>query len=363
MTIASTTTKSSSTHLPATLRNRRAIRIWLGFVVLALFALVLVGGATRLTNSGLSITEWKPIHGVIPPLSLEEWQEEFKLYQKIPQYAAMNAGMTLEGFKSIYWWEWAHRFLARSIGMIFAVPLLFFWLTGRVEKQLRPKLFAILALGGLQGFVGWWMVSSGLEARTEVSQYRLATHLVLACLIFSSCVWVMSGLGTRRAEALPRPNLKRVAGLLMGLVLFQIYLGALVAGLRAGLSYNTWPLMDGSLVPGDLFIVHPAWLNFFENVKTVQFVHRLGAYTVFLVALYHMITSLASAPKSQHARRSVLLFWLVTCQAAIGIITLVSHVDFHAALTHQGVALIVLGVAVAHFRGFYGPYRLPETVA
>lgn len=360
MTIASTVSASSASPLPQQLRNRRAIRIWLGCVVVALFALVLVGGATRLTNSGLSITEWKPIHGVIPPLSLQEWQEEFKLYQQIPQYELMNKGMTLEGFKSIYWWEWAHRFLARSIGMIFALPLLFFWLTGRIEKQLRPKLLMILALGGLQGFVGWWMVSSGLVARTEVSQYRLATHLVLACLIFSSCIWVMAGLGTRQAGALPRPSSKRVAGLLMGLVLFQIYLGALVAGLRAGLSYNTWPLMDGALVPGDLFILHPAWLNFFENVKTVQFVHRLGAYTVFLVASYHMVTSLASAPKSQHARRSVLLFWLVTCQAAIGIVTLVSHVDFHAALTHQGVALIVLGVAVAHFRGLYGPYKLED---
>lgn len=360
MTIASTVPASSASPLPQQLRNRRAIRIWLGCVVVALFALVLVGGATRLTNSGLSITEWKPIHGVIPPLSLQEWQEEFKLYQQIPQYEIMNKGMTLEGFKSIYWWEWAHRFLARSIGMIFALPLLFFWLTGRVEKQLRPKLLGILALGGLQGFVGWWMVSSGLEARTEVSQYRLATHLVLACLIFSSCVWVMTGLSARRAEPLPRPSSKRVAGLLMGLVLFQIYLGALVAGLRAGLSYNTWPLMDGALVPSDLFIVHPAWLNFFENVKTVQFVHRLGAYTVFLVALYHMVTSLMSAPRSQHSRRSVLLFWLVTCQAAIGIVTLVSHVDFHAALTHQGVALIVLGVAVAHLRGLYGPYKIED---
>lgn len=363
MTIASTATTSSVSPLPQQLRNRRAIRIWLGCVVVALFALVLVGGATRLTNSGLSITEWKPIHGVIPPLSVQEWQEEFKLYQQIPQYEIMNKGMTLEGFKSIYWWEWAHRFLARSIGMIFALPLLFFWLTGRVEKQLRPKLLMILALGGLQGFVGWWMVSSGLVARTEVSQYRLATHLVLACLIFSSSVWVMSGLGTRPPEALPRPSSRRVAGLLVGLVLFQIYLGALVAGLRAGLSYNTWPLMDGALVPSDLFLLHPTWLNFFENVKTVQFVHRLGAYTVFLVALYHMVTSLSAAPRTQHARRSVLLFWLVTCQAAIGIITLVSHVDFHAALTHQGVALIVLGVAVAHFRGLYGPYKLPETVA
>jgi heme a synthase len=363
MTIATTLSPSSTPLLTKQLRNRRAIRIWLGFVVLALFALVLVGGATRLTNSGLSITEWKPIHGVIPPLSVDEWQEEFKLYQQIPQYERMNKDMTLDGFKSIYWWEWAHRFLARSIGMIFALPLLFFWVTGRVEKQLRPKLVAILALGGLQGFIGWWMVSSGLTARTEVSQYRLATHLVMACLIFSSCVWVMCGLGKRSAEAPPKSSSKGWATALLCLVLFQIYLGALVAGLRAGYSYNTWPLMDGAVVPSDLLIQHPVWANFFENAKTVQFVHRIGAYTVFLVALYHMVTSLSAAPKSIHARRSVVLFWLITAQATLGIITLLFHVPLHAALAHQGGALVVLGFAVAHVRGFYGPYKLPETVA
>ncbi|MBB4954290.1 cytochrome c oxidase assembly protein subunit 15 [Agrobacterium vitis] len=363
MTIASTVSPSSSTLLNQQLRNRRAIRIWLGVVVVALFALVLVGGATRLTNSGLSITEWKPIHGVIPPIGIEEWQEEFKLYQQIPQYEVMNKDMTLDGFKEIYWWEWAHRFLARSIGMIFALPLVFFWLTGRVEKQLRPKLVAILALGGLQGFIGWWMVSSGLTARTEVSQYRLATHLVMACLIFSSCVWVMGGLGKREIDAPPKASSKGWAMALLCLVLFQIYLGALVAGLRAGYAYNTWPLMDGALVPSDLLIQHPLWVNFFENAKTVQFVHRIGAYTVFLVALYHMVTSLSAAPKSAHAQRSVVLFWLIAAQAVLGIITLLHHVPLHAGLAHQGLALIVLGFAVAHLRGFYGAYRLPKTVA
>lgn len=363
MTIASTVSTSSSTQLSQQLRNRRAIRIWLGCVVAALFALVLVGGATRLTNSGLSITEWKPIHGVIPPIGIEQWQEEFKLYQQIPQYELMNKDMTLDGFKEIYWWEWAHRFLARSIGMIFALPLMFFWVTGRIEKSLRPKLLAILALGGFQGFVGWWMVSSGLTARTEVSQYRLATHLVIACLIFASCVWVMCGLGKREVDAPPKASSKGWAAALLCLVMFQIYLGALVAGLRAGYAYNTWPLMDGALVPGDLLIQHPLWVNFFENAKTVQFVHRIGAYTVFLVALYHMVTSLSAAPKSSHARRSVMLFWLIAAQAVLGIITLLHHVPLHAGLAHQGLALIVLGFAVAHLRGFVGTYRLPKTVA
>lgn len=174
-------------------RNRRQIRGWLAAVLFALFALVLVGGATRLTESGLSITEWKPVHGVIPPLSAEEWEEEFRLYQRIPQYEQINKGMTVDEFKTIFWWEWAHRLLARGIGVIFALPLFFFWVTGRIERRLRLPLLGILALGGFQGFIGWWMVSSGLAERTAVSQYRLATHLTIACLIFAACMWIYRG--------------------------------------------------------------------------------------------------------------------------------------------------------------------------
>lgn len=185
-------------------RNRRALRLWLGFVLLALFCLVLVGGATRLTNSGLSITEWKPIHGVIPPLSAAEWEEEFRLYQRIPEFQQLNSSMTVEEFKGIFWWEWAHRLIARGIGVIFALPLIFFWLTGRIERRLRWPLVAILALGGLQGFIGWWMVSSGLSVRTDVSQYRLATHLVMACVIFAGCMWIMRGLSPHSDDPAPR---------------------------------------------------------------------------------------------------------------------------------------------------------------
>ncbi|MUO82113.1 heme A synthase [Agrobacterium vitis] len=364
MTIASTASPvPAAAALDRQSRNRRALRIWLGLVILALFALVLVGGATRLTNSGLSITQWKPIHGVIPPLSAAEWEEEFKLYQQIPQYELVNKGMTVEAFKTIFWWEWAHRFLARSIGVIFALPLAFFWVTGRIEKRLRWPLVGILALGGFQGFIGWWMVSSGLSERTEVSQYRLATHLVTACLIFSSCVWVMRGLARHSADPAPTVHSRHWAIALLCLVLFQIYLGALVAGLDAGMSYNTWPLMDGALIPGDLLVQHPVWLNFFENPKTVQFVHRIGAYTVFLVALYHMVSSLRAAPGTTHARRSVVLFAIVCCQAALGISALLMQVPLHAALAHQGGALILLGFTVAHLRGFYGAYPLPKPVA
>ncbi|ATN33922.1 heme A synthase [Rhizobium sp. ACO-34A] len=343
-------------------RNRRAIRIWLGVVLVTLFCLVLVGGATRLTDSGLSITEWKPIHGVIPPLSATEWEEEFALYQRIPQYQQINKGMTVDEFKSIFWWEWAHRLLARSIGIIFALPLLYFWLTGKVERRLRWPLVGLLALGGFQGFIGWWMVSSGLSKLTSVSQYRLATHLVIACLIFAACMWIMRGLSPHSGDAPPTATSRRWAGMLAFLALFQIYLGALVAGLDAGLAYNTWPLMDGAVVPSDLFIQQPWWINLFENPKTVQYVHRLGAYLLLAVALWHMIQSLRAAPQTTHARRSVVLFALIMIQAAIGITTLLLQVPLDAALAHQGGALIVLGFAIAHWRGFYGEFPLDVAI-
>lgn len=338
-------------------RNRRMVRIWLGVVIFTLFCLVLVGGATRLTESGLSITEWKPVHGVIPPLSAQEWEEEFQLYKRIPQYQQINKGMSIDEFKVIFWWEWAHRLLARTIGMIFALPLAFFWVTGRIEKRIRLPLIGLLALGGFQGFIGWWMVSSGLVNRTDVSQYRLATHLVIAFLILAGCVWVLRGLS--RHSASPEKQGRKGAIVLACLCLFQIYLGALVAGLNAGLSYNTWPLMDGAIVPADLFLRDPWWINLFENPKTVQFVHRLGAYVLLGASLWHMIDLSRRLPGSVHARRAIVLFTLISLQAALGIVTLLLHVDIHVALAHQGMALLVFGFAIAHWRGFVGAYPQP----
>ncbi|RVD53082.1 COX15/CtaA family protein [Mesorhizobium sp. M7A.F.Ca.ET.027.03.2.1] len=344
------------------LHNRALLRGWLYVVLLVLFALVLVGGATRLTDSGLSITQWKPIHGVIPPLNDAEWQEEFQLYQQIPQYAELNKGMSIEAFKSIFWWEWAHRILARSVGLVFALPLLFFWATRRIERGLGAKLVGILLLGGLQGAIGWWMVASGLVDRVSVSQYRLATHLTLAALIFTATMVVARGLAPHSEPAADRST-QRLAGFIVLLALIQIYLGGLVAGLDAGLSYNTWPLMDGKIIPGDLLILEPAWRNFFESPKTVQFFHRFGAYTVFVVVLWHMIATRRRLPETTHARRATLLFLLVLVQASIGIGTLLMHVPLHMALTHQGFALIVLGFAAAHWRGTKGAYPLPAGIA
>ncbi len=337
-------------------RNRAAVRAWLYLVLLALFALVLVGGATRLTDSGLSITEWKPIHGVVPPLNDEAWQEEFSKYQQIPEYETINKGMTLEAFKGIFWWEWAHRFLARGVGILFALPLAFFWATRRIEKAVLPKVLGILFLGGLQGAIGWWMVASGLVDRVDVSQYRLATHLTLAAAIIAATMTVARGLANYD-EAPAGHGIQRLAGIMVLLVLFQIYLGGLVAGLDAGMSYNTWPLMDGSLIPGDLFVIDPAWRNLFENPKTVQFIHRLGAYIVLAAALWQMSRTVRVMPGTRHARRAIIFAGLVCAQALVGIMTLVMQVPLDAALTHQAMALIVLGFAAAHWRGTKGAYR------
>jgi heme a synthase len=344
--IASDTGFAASTHH----NNNRAVSRWLGLSALLVFILVIVGGLTRLTDSGLSITEWKPIHGVIPPLNEAEWQQEFAKYKQIPEYQQINKGMSLEAFKVIFWWEWTHRALARLIGVVFALPLAFFWLRGRLESHLKPKLLGLLALGGLQGALGWWMVASGLTERTDVSQYRLAAHLTLACLIFAATIYVMRGLAPHTERAATAAT-RFMAGLIVLLVLIQIYLGGLVAGLDAGLAYNTWPQMDGAWIPGDLLIAEPWWRNFFENAKTVQFVHRTGAYILFAFALLHIFQAYVSDGGTTHARRSILLFLLVSAQAAIGIVTLLSAAHLHSAITHQAMALIVLAFAVAHWRG------------
>jgi cytochrome c oxidase assembly protein subunit 15 len=344
------------------LRDRAAVRLWLYVVLVVLFALVMVGGATRMTGSGLSITEWKPIHGVIPPLNQAEWQEEFEKYQQIPQYEQINKGMTLEEFKGIFWWEWAHRLLARGVGFLVAIPLVVFWLVGRLESGLKPRLVGLLALGGLQGAIGWWMVASGLVERVSVSQYRLATHLTLACVIIMAVTYIARGLAIYSQRPAGR-GIQRFAGIMVLLVLVQIYLGGLVAGLHAGLTYNTWPLIDGAVIPGDLFAIEPAWRNLFENPKTVQFIHRMFAYTVLAAALWHALATTRAAPSSTHARRAWVLVLLVLGQAAIGVGTLLMQAHMHWALLHQAAAMVVLIFATAHWRGTKGAYPLPTEIA
>jgi heme a synthase len=323
----------------------RALRIWLLVVAGLIFAMVLVGGATRLTESGLSIVEWKPLTGTVPPLSESAWQAEFEKYKTIPQYQQVNRGMTLDEFKLIYWWEWAHRLLGRLIGVAFLLPFLWFLWRGAVEPTLRGWLWSIFGLGALQGAVGWWMVASGLAERVNVSPYRLAFHLTLACAIFALIVWTIQRLRPQPLSNAPM-RLRATAILLLALVLGQIYWGALVAGLRAGLLYNTWPLIDGHVVPAaaSLFFNEPWWRNLFENPLTVQFTHRGIAYALWAVALVHAI----DAARAGRARLPIVLAIAVTVQAALGIATLLYQVPISLALAHQGMAIIVLSIAVVH---------------
>ncbi|QKV20575.1 COX15/CtaA family protein [Oricola thermophila] len=346
--------------LETELRHRAQVRGWLYVMLAVLIALVIVGGATRLTDSGLSITEWKPIHGVIPPIGEEQWQEEFAKYRQIPEYELVNKGMSLAEFKAIFWWEWAHRLLARGVGLVFALPLAFFWATGRLDPRLKLPLTGILALGGLQGFIGWWMVSSGLTERVDVSHYRLAVHLMMASFIFAACMWVARGIAPHGADLKPTARSDRVAGLLVLLVFVQIYLGALVAGLDAGLVFNEWPTMDNGFFPASQWDAALGWRNVLDTPAVVQFVHRTFAYVVWLAALAHAVAAWRWAPGSTHARRAVLLLVLVTMQAVLGIVTLLTYVPMGWALLHQAMALVVLGFAVAHWRGLKGPLPLSD---
>jgi len=337
------------------IRNRLFIRSWLYVICLLVLAMVIVGGATRLTDSGLSITEWKPVLGIIPPLSSADWLDEFSKYQLIPQYTQINQAMTLGEFKFIYWWEWAHRFLGRIVGFVFAIPLAYFWMTARIESRLKPRLIFLLVLGGLQGFIGWWMVKSGLVDRVDVSQYRLAVHLTLACIIFAYSLWLARGFASHSDQYSPL-WIRLLAPIVILLLFLQIFAGGLVAGLDAGLSFNDWPLMDGSIWPTSLSVLDPQWKNLFENPKTVQFTHRMIAYFIFSILLLQMVFALRSDAGETHKRRTVLLFILVTIQALIGIVTLVMQVPLYWAIGHQIGAVVLLGFAVAHMRALKGSY-------
>jgi heme a synthase len=327
--------------------SNRAIRVWL-FTVAALIALmVLVGGATRLTESGLSITEWKPVTGSLPPLSQADWERAFEAYKLIPQYKSLNAGMSLSEFKTIFWWEWSHRLLGRVIGMVYLLPFLFFLWRGGMSDGLKRRLWLIFGLGALQGAVGWWMVASGLSERTEVSQYRLATHLVLALLIFAAIVWTLRRLAERPPLIAPA-RLKLTSAVLMVLTLVQLYLGALVAGLRAGLVYNTWPEIDGALFPASerLWFDAPWWRNLFENALTVQFEHRMTAYALVALAIFHAFDAMRSRAGAAAVSGALWLVAAVMLQATLGVLTLLNQVPIGLALSHQAVAIVVLTLAV-----------------
>lgn len=328
----------------------RAIRWWLYGVAALVFALIVVGGATRLTDSGLSITEWRPIMGIIPPLTDADWQDALQKYRQIPEYKLVNKGMSLEAFQFIFWWEWAHRFLARMVGFAFAIPFVYFAIRRRIPAGMSWKLAGLFALGGLQGAIGWYMVSSGLVDRVDVSHYRLALHLTVAFLIFALLLWAAWSLLPRSDMRVARPTAqrhRRMAGVLLTLIFLQVVLGALVAGMKAGLTHNTWPLMDGQLIPDGLWVMSPWYLNPFENATTVQFNHRMVAYAIVVASLWQA-ASLVNADDGRLTPSAFALAGGVLAQAALGIWTLLAHVPLNLGLAHQGVAAVVTGIAVWH---------------
>ena len=327
--------------------NRRAVSIWLAIVAFLIVCTLLVGGATRLTESGLSIVEWKPVTGTVPPLTQAEWSAEFEAYKKIPQYREMNQGMSLSEFQTIYWWEWTHRALARFIGVAFLLPFLWFLWRGAIAGDLMRRLWVVFALGGLQGAVGWWMVKSGLAARTSVSQYRLAVHFMLALFLFSAVVWTVRRLQTR-PPLIATARMDITSWILLALVFLQLYFGALVAGLRAGKIFNTWPNIDGVLIPSfdRLFYETPWWRNFFDNMLTVQFCHRMIAYVLLAVAIYHAIDAIRSRAAAVATSGACWLLAAIVLQVAIGVATLLYQVPIDMGIAHQANAIVVLTLAL-----------------
>ena len=333
---------------------RGAIRAWL-IAIFALVALMIaVGGLTRLTDSGLSITEWKPVTGALPPMSTAAWEVEFEKYKQIPEYQLQNKGMSLSEFKTIFWWEWGHRQLGRVIGLVWAAGFAFFAITRKIPTGWTGRLLLLGALGGLQGFIGWWMVSSGLEgSRLDVASYRLATHLGLAFVIFGFLTWYILALSRREADLmqarrLADPRLWMLSTLLLALAFVQILLGALVAGIDAGRDYIDWPLMAGGFFPPDPFQLTPVWRNFFEDAGLVQFMHRIVGYVLFGFGVFVWWRARASANTSTKFAFNLILAMLVL-QMLLGIITVMSSAPWHLAILHQ-IGAVVLWVLILRAR-------------
>ena len=328
----------------AEVKHHRQIAVWLLLCAGVIFAMILLGGVTRLTHSGLSMVEWKPLVGVIPPLTEADWQRTFAKYQQFPEYQQVNFNMDLAGFKTIFLFEYAHRVLGRLIGVIFLLPFLYFWYSGKLTRGLTPKLTLMFVLGGLQGLLGWYMVKSGLVDVPQVSQYRLTAHLGLAVLIYAYIVWVALGLLSREGErgALP-PGLQRHGYVVSALLFVMILSGGLVAGTRAGLAYPTFPLMGDSFVPPGLYTANPVWMAAFEDITTIQFNHRMLAYLLVVIIAALVVRGLRWCGASRGLRVGLaLLLSVLALQVSLGIGTLLMHVPVPLAAAHQGCAVLLL---------------------
>ena len=326
---------------------RRQVAVWLFICSAVVFSILIVGGVTRLTHSGLSIVEWQPIVGIIPPLNAQEWEETFDKYKKTPEYQQVNHQMSVGEFKGIFFWEYFHRVLGRLVGVVFFVPFVYFWLRRKLDAALVPKLLGIFALGGLQGAMGWYMVKSGLVDDPRVSQFRLTAHLSIAFLIFISMMWVGLDLVTERARATTDAalrKLQRIGFWLCILVFYMVITGGFVAGIRAGKAYNTFPLMNGHVVPPEIFMIDPWYLNFFNNMATTQFDHRLGAWLLAFIVPWFWARVRATPLVSPRARLAAsLLLLALGLQIALGIATLLLAVPVPLGAAHQGGAMVVFG--------------------
>src|SRR6476659_10322773 len=330
--------------------HARTLRVWLGLVALLIVAMILVGGATRLTDSGLSITEWKPVTGVIPPLTESAWQEAFDAYQKIPEYLELKRGMSLAEFKIIYWWEWGHRFLGRMIGLAFLIPFLALWAAGYIPRAWLPRLAGLFVLGGLQGAVGWYMVKSGLITRVDVSQYRLAAHLGIAVAILGYTLWLIVDLVPRQRSAVRSGSRAPtwVAAAVLALVYLQILAGGIVAGIDAGFGDNTWPLINGAFVPNGLGEAKAWYLNLFENPLTVQFDHRMLGYTVVLATIAQAAWLAFGRKDPELITSAFILMCFALLQATLGVWTLLLSVPIALGLAHQAGAILLFAAALYH---------------
>jgi cytochrome c oxidase assembly protein subunit 15 len=335
-------------------RDRRLLAGWLFLICFMLLVMIVLGGTTRLTGSGLSIMEWAPLDGVLPPLSQAQWQHLFDLYRQIPQYRLLHEGFGLEGFRQIFWLEWIHRFWGRLIGIAFAGPLLWFWATGRIDRHLGWRLGVLFLLGGLQGAVGWFMVESGFAAdSTSVSADRLVVHLLLALVLYATILWTALSL-IRPPHDRPSNPLAGMAWLTVGLVALTIAAGGLVAGLHAGLIYNSFPLMEGRVIPPDYAALHPFLRNLTENLAAVQFDHRLLATLTALSALTTVLAGWRLVNESRVRRALLSLGLCVLTQYGLGVATLLNVVPLPLAAAHQAMAVLLLTAALVVAHGMQG---------
>jgi len=330
-------------------KNDKQVAIWLIFVASVIFFMIMLGGATRLTHSGLSMVDWNPIMGVVPPLDKADWTQTFERYKQFPEYQKINEGMSLEEFKSIFYFEYFHRVLGRLIGLLFLVPFLFFWFRGTIRRSMLPQMVIMFVLGGLQGLLGWYMVKSGLVNDPQVSQYRLTAHLLTAVMIYGYMLWVAFGLLKKSTHTLSDgtgKSLYRYSIAMTGLIVFMITTGGFVAGTKAGYAYNTFPLMAGKFIPDGMYTLQPFWLNWFENITAIQFNHRMIAYSLVLLVPLFSFSVRRLAITSRSILAAHLLLAMLVVQVSLGVAILLLHMPVAIAVIHQGGAILLFTIAL-----------------